>query len=210
MRFNGAARFCVRKCGALTLRMMAARMLQWGRTFLRAEISRPSRGPLAERRLQWGRTFLSAEIEYQRYPAGVRWTRFNGAARFCVRKCRGGGIVRSVRRQLQWGRTFLRAEIFPGALGVVVPLCFNGAARFCVRKFCSWDFWGFRVPGLQWGRTFLRAEIGAMRAVDVARDVGFNGAARFCVRKSPDADENAIIRMGFNGAARFCVRKYPP
>src|SRR5579875_1893918 len=109
MGFNGAARFCVRKwgidgilsrlyhasmgphvfaCGNVVV-IVAERLpakLQWGRTFLRAEIilvmAMGSGPPL----LQWGRTFLRAEID-------------------------GHGSRRRPVSELQWGRTFLRAEI---------------------------------------------------------------------------------------------------
>ena len=59
--------------------------LQWGRTFLRAEImrARPEAAPVVE--LQWGRTFLRAEIT-PRHKARSKGASFNGAARFCVRK----------------------------------------------------------------------------------------------------------------------------
>src|SRR5579875_1904545 len=60
--------------------------LQWGRTFLRAEISTRSGPHSASIKLQWGRTFLRAEI------------------------CSCSPQAHSP-RTLQWGRTFLRAEI---------------------------------------------------------------------------------------------------
>src|SRR5579875_1691643 len=134
--------------------------------------------------LRWGRTFLRAEISvYDARPVS-RDPRFNGAARFCVRKSDdmsdGGGAY----RQLQWGRTFLRAEISlraahleNDAMASMGPhvfacgngestclieseeACFNGAARFCVRKYGSAHPGFFTVVVLQWGRTFLRAEI---------------------------------------------------
>src|SRR5579875_2607589 len=75
-------------CGNLALEqyLPAKRpTLQWGRTFLRAEIR--SARPLLSRpnQLQWGRTFLRAEIGPHRR---MKWELlcFNGAARFCVRK----------------------------------------------------------------------------------------------------------------------------
>src|SRR5579875_887393 len=99
-------------CGNLSPRPERGRKerLQWGRTFLRAEIIYAFRDPLAALRLQWGRTFLRAEIRIllieqvlvaiasmgphvfacgnsieapAEMPIG---TGFNGAARFCVRK----------------------------------------------------------------------------------------------------------------------------
>src|SRR5579875_3229410 len=133
-RFNGAARFCVRKSAPIVPLYDEDGLLQWGRTFLRAEI--PS---------DLATAFLT--------------TGFNGAARFCVRKyvgesaCCSAGVASMgphvfacgnrgleaaavfAARLLQWGRTFLRAEMAweqddrPAALQ------------------------------LQWGRTFLRAEI---------------------------------------------------
>src|SRR5579875_2528830 len=85
--FNGAARFCVRKCNGERGRGRTGTGLQWGRTFLRAEIvwcgSRPVQPPQG---LQWGRTFLRAEITLTTT----------------------GQFIFSM---LQWGRTFLRAEM---------------------------------------------------------------------------------------------------
>src|SRR5579875_576395 len=180
--------------------------------------------------LQWGRTFLRAEIRRSRRgrPPGRR---FNGAARFCVRKSYRIWHNRMWRLALQWGRTFLRAEIRGRGRAPASGARFNGAARFCVRK-CrrepigvvgaeasmgphvfacgnlsepgavwyvsaasmgphvfacgNYDYTGFEVfqaLELQWGRTFLRAEIRRSRR---GRPPGrrFNGAARFCVRKS--------------------------
>ena len=60
--FNGAARFCVRKF----------------------DLHRPL--GLTDFQLQWGRTFLRAEIEEMIYQAYREAGGFNGAARFCVRK----------------------------------------------------------------------------------------------------------------------------
>src|SRR5579875_2037912 len=79
-------------CGNLALEqyLPAKRpTLQWGRTFLRAEIR--SARPLLSRpnQLQWGRTFLRAEIALA---SNKGWEQF----------------------ELQWGRTFLRAEIPDG------------------------------------------------------------------------------------------------
>ena len=65
----------------------------------------------AERSLQWGRTFLRAEILGATMERCGRPTGFNGAARFCVRKSEAGKIGGETTRELQWGRTFLRAEI---------------------------------------------------------------------------------------------------
>src|SRR5579875_361527 len=204
-RFNGAARFCVRKSYRIWHNRMWRLALQWGRTFLRAEIRGRGRAPASG-------------------------ARFNGAARFCVRKCRREpiGVVGAEASmgphvfacgnlsergpvwyvsaasmgphvfacgnydytgfevfqalELQWGRTFLRAEIRRSRRGRPPGRRFNGAARFCVRK--SYRIWHNRMwrLALQWGRTFLRAEIrGRGRAP--ASGARFNGAARFCVRK---------------------------
>src|SRR5579875_1455375 len=60
--------------------------LQWGRTFLRAEMLTSKQHTRRPIRLQWGRTFLRAEISV-----------FADFSRHFV--------------PLQWGRTFLRAEI---------------------------------------------------------------------------------------------------
>src|SRR5579875_1238893 len=210
--FNGAARFCVRKWGRVPLgrgRRARASMgphvfacgnresmrteatmtqLQWGRTFLRAEIRRHVRWRLGQQRLQWGRTFLRAEI-WHFHPHPAEPPGFNGAARFCVRKfgasrrrprrrtasmgphvfaCgnREYEMKERQKRELQWGRTFLRAEI-----DLHEPL-------------------GLTDFQLQWGRTFLRAEI----LDDRRRPCGpysFNGAARFCVRKYGVAQSQA-------------------
>ena len=59
--------------------------LQWGRTFLRAEIMCGQRRTKMIAKLQWGRTFLRAEIRRDRGRAATGQC-FNGAARFCVRK----------------------------------------------------------------------------------------------------------------------------
>ena len=114
--------------------LLSHRKLQWGRTFLRAEIigvrdvaavaDVASMGPHVfacgnavppdadgqEIVLQWGRTFLRAEIVTTSSSATAAMLRFNGAARFCVRKY-GSGLHPLVLRRR-----------------------FNGAARFCVRK----------------------------------------------------------------------------
>src|SRR5579883_2055853 len=149
-------------CGNLALEqyLPAKRpTLQWGRTFLRAEIR--SARPLLSRpnQLQWGRTFLRAEISPRNGQDCYGRIRFNGAARFCVRKSAG---------------------LVPNALR---GASFNGAARFCVRKsyqpegqdklyevasmgphvFACGNLRSYTVNNvrvqLQWGRTFLRAEI---------------------------------------------------
>src|SRR5579875_3753094 len=67
--------------------LYAERALQWGRTFLRAEILGASAGRISAVLLQWGRTFLRAEI-------------------------RSTARSATSMRSLQWGRTFLRAEMF--------------------------------------------------------------------------------------------------
>src|SRR5579875_1455376 len=85
---------------------------------------------------------------------------FNGAARFCVRKCshpsstRGGrsGFNGAARFCVRKSRFLL---IFQGT-----SCRFNGAARFCVRKSTARGRRSRAVELLQWGRTFLRAEIG--------------------------------------------------
>src|SRR5579875_3861783 len=84
--------------------------LQWGRTFLRAEIIFEVSNQGHELALQWGRTFLRAEM-------------------ICARP-EAAPVV-----ELQWGRTFLRAEITPRHKARSKGASFNGAARFCVRKF---------------------------------------------------------------------------
>src|SRR5579875_2198816 len=95
--------------------------------------SRPYMAWPTKNSLQWGRTLLRAEIGSTIRHA-ERCRCFNGAARFCVRKCQSlHGRVRGVRASrgphafacgnaspctaacgaygLQWGRTLLRAEI---------------------------------------------------------------------------------------------------
>src|SRR5579875_2800717 len=86
--------------------------------------------------------------------------RFNGAARFCVRK--------------YWARRWSAVVDLPASMGPHVFACgnlkpgksaarrhgsFNGAARFCVRKSEAGKIGGETTRGLQGGRTFLRAEI---------------------------------------------------
>src|SRR5579875_3393334 len=76
-------------CGNITLsgiKFAIAFVLQWGRTFLRAEIYSRHRPQSHRYELQWGRTFLRAEIYFD-----MR------------------GQISALK--LQWGRTFLRAEI---------------------------------------------------------------------------------------------------
>src|SRR5579875_639940 len=147
-------------CGNHERHLLASHLwnrLQWGRTFLRAEMLcmllrrlsfRASMGPhvfacgnlrtpedgAAGTVLQWGRTFLRAEMRTGS-PCPRDGRGFNGAARFCVRKSLGfpaGGRATWV---LQWGRTFLRAEMASHLPGTLPD------------------------SQLQWGRTFLRAEI---------------------------------------------------
>jgi len=79
---------------------------------LRAEITRRIACWRTPRVLQWGRTFLRAEILTDRRCSVRRRASFNGAARFCVRKFDVDGAYAAEATQLQWGRTFLRAEIF--------------------------------------------------------------------------------------------------
>src|SRR5579875_3213794 len=177
--------------------------LQWGRTFLRAEIGKARTAFTLAVALQWGRTFLRAEIR------GIHGCvraldRFNGAARFCVRKwrrslrdaarrssasmgphvfaCGNLGIrcsARFARPALQWGRTFLRAEM---------------RATYSV----SVD-----VDRLQWGRTFLRAEIvryvGRRRSIQAAS----MGPHVFACGNLSSRGAFGKRRHGFNGAARF-------
>src|SRR5579875_2158599 len=88
-----------------------AAALQWGRTFLRAEIwyERPRLRQCPE--LQWGRTFLRAEIGNARRVSRIlgpalQWGRTFLRAEI-PHRCRSP--ERSLR--LQWGRTFLRAEM---------------------------------------------------------------------------------------------------
>ena len=84
--FNGAARFCVRKSDVEEGDgRIASGVLQWGRTFLRAEMPSASPSPRSICALQWGRTFLRAEILPCMHSFRCS-RRFNGAARFCVRK----------------------------------------------------------------------------------------------------------------------------
>src|SRR5579875_621295 len=206
--------------------------LQWGRTFLRAEIGasilklllfiwasmgphvfacgnressdgfhaggRASMGPHvfacgnpwhtwmrpSPRSLQWGRTFLRAEMAPLIEGCGAAQQRFNGAARFCVRKSRYTmlGPFRATRASMGPHVFACGNESYllrlgrrrPASMGPHVFACgnrticrtaaehtgsFNGAARFCVRKsLFARRIWK-TTPWLQWGRTFLRAEI---------------------------------------------------
>src|SRR5579875_225257 len=135
--FNGAARFCVRKF----------------------DLHRPL--GLTDFQLQWGRTFLRAEIEEMIYQAYREAGGFNGAARFCVRKScgaaerKGEGVYASMgphvfacgNRAPHGGHTIPGegASMGPHVFACGNPrtwpchshrsLRFNGAARFCVRKF---------------------------------------------------------------------------
>src|SRR5579875_2030403 len=122
-------------------------------------------------------------------PRPVRSSRFNGAARFCVRKWNQSSRTREPIIELQWGRTFLRAEM---VLGIDARRHEDALASMGPHVFAC----GNNVPagtmmiprGLQWGRTFLRAEISAGN-IKAGRPRSFNGAARFCVRKSPHGAE---------------------
>src|SRR5579875_1602972 len=112
------------------------RWLQWGRTFLRAEIGwAPSRIDRRLLRLQWGRTFLRAEISLSRpaytfgYGASMGPHVFacgnapQRPSRLSSRRASMGPHVFACGNaplssahpvlcgQLQWGPTFLRAEI---------------------------------------------------------------------------------------------------
>src|SRR5579875_1579094 len=108
--------------------------LQWGRTFLRAEIA----GVIAQLAdgevLQWGRTFLRAEM----VTSGKR--------------CGPIGL-------LQWGRTFLRAEISYTEAAVAVWLAASMGPHVFACGNTNTATIKIPIKGLQWGRTFLRAEI---------------------------------------------------
>src|SRR5579875_838899 len=206
--------------------------LQWGRTFLRAEIGasilklllfiwasmgphvfacgnressdgfhaggRASMGPHvfacgnpwhtwmrpSPRSLQWGRTFLRAEMAPLIEGCGAAQQRFNGAARFCVRKSQ----LTTPSRSTSTG--------------------FNGAARFCVRKSYDMSDGGGAYRQLQWGRTFLRAEI-SLRAAHLENDAMASMGPH--VFACGNGESTCLIESEeacFNGAARFCVRKY--
>src|SRR5579875_919339 len=85
-------------------------------------------------------------------PRPVRSSRFDGAARFCVRKFQAAA----------------RPKRLLGG--------FNGAARFCVRKWNQFSRTREPIIELQWGRTFLRAEmvlgIDARRHEDALASMG--------------------------------------
>src|SRR5579875_3388314 len=107
--------------------------------------------------LQWGRTFLRAEIATGSPPSRRSW-RFNGAARFCVRKSEVN-LAREARQA--------------ASMGPHVFACGNGRPRHRARHGSHASMGphvfacgNFRIminreetQRLQWGRTFLRAEI---------------------------------------------------
>src|SRR5579875_1285409 len=134
--------------------------LQWGRTFLRAEMSRGRNSTLGTPPASMGpHVFACGNISWRAW------------------RCRSA--------LLQWGRTFLRAEILllgflgisrPGAsMGPHVFACGNRRMRMKMPS-SGWASMGphvfacgntlpdagtpRRAPELQWGRTFLRAEMG--------------------------------------------------
>ena len=109
-------------------------MLQWGRTFLRAEIEHLTGDiPSPERGLQWGRTFLRAEIRaHGRAIPTAPYASMGPHVFACGNSASLAGPPRPSR--LQWGRTFLRAEMRLHDWNQHRPSSFNGAARFCVRK----------------------------------------------------------------------------
>src|SRR5579875_3192394 len=83
--------------------------------------------------LQWGRTFLRAEIWYEDDTTRYRPCASMGPHVFACGNREDAGTM-MIPRGLQWGRTFLRAEISAGNIKAGRPRSFNGAARFCVRK----------------------------------------------------------------------------
>src|SRR5579875_3487819 len=114
---------------------VAARTLQWGRTFLRAEMHLGEPYNFVGMLLQWGRTFLRAEISPMADTcvgsAPLQWGRT-----FLRAEMGPTGPAGESGPPLHWGRTFLRAEITTiPVLRCSRRLSFNGAARFCVRKF---------------------------------------------------------------------------
>src|SRR5579875_3048002 len=153
----------------------SAQKLQWGRTFLRAEIA-AWRGVRCELEgLQWGRTFLRAEIRIgNRWPHLVRNASMGPHVFACGNPANPMHPV--VALELQWGRTFLRAEIVPigeyrngsvcASMGPHVFACgnffdmmyslrslrcFNGAARFCVRKSSARTIFASQAPNASMG-----------------------------------------------------------
>src|SRR5579875_396967 len=136
--FNGAARFCVRKSGpTASLGYLRPNASMGPHVFACGNGTYKANEKILTLTLQWGRTFLRAEIRWrvEERNAGfcasmgphvfacgnvaatiraiVSRGRFNGAARFCVRKSRLRPLHPVQDAALQWGRTFLRAEISP-------------------------------------------------------------------------------------------------
>jgi len=100
---------------------------------LRAEMNVSGEDEDVRLKLQWGRTFLRAEIR------GVTITRTRpGLASMGPHVFACGNVADRHTgdhpKGLQWGRTFLRAEISSAASCKRRSKSFNGAARFCVRK----------------------------------------------------------------------------
>src|SRR5579875_625473 len=114
--FNGAARFCVRKssveaeavlgqvasmgphvfaCGNQLARNPPSlpEELQWGRTFLRAEIATTRSPAVAGRKASMGPHVFACGNSTRALLRQADSRGFNGAARFCVRKCGRGPEV---------------------------------------------------------------------------------------------------------------------
>src|SRR5579875_787980 len=132
--FNGAARFCVRKFYLCMDNDGEIDGLQWGRTFLRAEIrffhelqSTATPASMGPHVFACGNTSNSSR-RHTDHPASMGPHVFA-----CGNAAHGASGLRAA--WLQWGRTFLRAEI---------ELYAHKNAPY---------------TQLQWGRTFLRAEI---------------------------------------------------
>src|SRR5579875_2004252 len=110
-------------------------------------------------RLQWGRTFLRAEICSTRTVRSFSFASFNGAARFCVRKCEIKETLAIEEMVLQWGRTFLRAEITTDDSSLTLAVELQWGRTFLRAEMKTSPTGSIAVEQLQWGRTFLRAEI---------------------------------------------------
>ena len=94
--FNGAATLSLRKCEEFQQQTSTYKALQWGRSFIVAEMRPRTRRP-------------------QRTSSG-----FNGAATLSLRKCRGGSHGPFFPLPLQWGRNFIVAEISRSSFSVDV------------------------------------------------------------------------------------------
>ena len=163
----------------------ARMLLQWGRNFIVAEITRQSQTIRTIIMLQWGRNFIVAEIHKfqsrrgnkphhasmgpQLYRCGniqclhetiVFGSRFNGAATLSLRKLDVLKKTRHTRECFNGAATLsLRKSVQVVCQATGRHSGFNGAATLSLRKSCRCLIALVCASMLQWGRNFIVAEI---------------------------------------------------